>query len=193
MDFLQARRGGPAAQGGAPLRVETLCSARGAKAMRYAEPGHRQSGGLFVPGEGPGHWPVAACKAWPPPAAAAARVPRPIGIGLGQVGLAHEPGQPGVGADLGVLDEAGRMLLHQAIAAWCIPSGGARCGQERHPTPAGTAGRWRARKAPEAPASDGLEPRAAPQSLGLLPTGVCLPLRGPFRVFAWVQRPSPPF
>ena len=28
-----------------------------------AEPGHKQSGGLFVPGEGPGHWPGAACKA----------------------------------------------------------------------------------------------------------------------------------
>ena len=29
-----------------------------------AEPGHRQSSGLSVPGEGPGHWPGAACKAW---------------------------------------------------------------------------------------------------------------------------------
>ncbi|MFM8766626.1 MAG: transposase zinc-binding domain-containing protein, partial [Rubrivivax sp.] len=28
-----------------------------------AEPGHKQSSGLFVPGEGPGHWPGAACKA----------------------------------------------------------------------------------------------------------------------------------
>jgi RNA-directed DNA polymerase len=28
-----------------------------------AEPGHRQSSGLYVPGEGPGHWPAAACKA----------------------------------------------------------------------------------------------------------------------------------
>jgi magnesium-protoporphyrin O-methyltransferase len=27
-----------------------------------AEPGHKQSSGLFVPGEGPGHWPGAACK-----------------------------------------------------------------------------------------------------------------------------------
>ena len=29
-----------------------------------AERGHRQSSGLSVPGEGPGHWPGAACKAW---------------------------------------------------------------------------------------------------------------------------------
>jgi len=28
-----------------------------------AESGHKQSSGLFVPGEGPGHWPGAACKA----------------------------------------------------------------------------------------------------------------------------------
>ena len=27
-----------------------------------AEPEHKQSSGLFVPGEGPGHWPGAACK-----------------------------------------------------------------------------------------------------------------------------------
>ena len=29
-----------------------------------AERGHRPSSGLCVPGEGPGHWPGAACKAW---------------------------------------------------------------------------------------------------------------------------------
>ena len=27
-----------------------------------SEPGHKQSSGLFVPGEGPGHWPGAACS-----------------------------------------------------------------------------------------------------------------------------------
>ena len=27
-----------------------------------AEPGHKQSGGLFVPGGGSGHWPDAPCK-----------------------------------------------------------------------------------------------------------------------------------
>lgn len=31
--------------------------------LARAEPEHKQSGGLFVPGEGPGHWPGAACKA----------------------------------------------------------------------------------------------------------------------------------
>ena len=37
----------------------------GAELPRFikAEPGHKQSSGLFVPGEGPGHWPDAACKA----------------------------------------------------------------------------------------------------------------------------------
>jgi len=32
---------------------------------RGAETGHEQSSGLFVPGEEPGHWPGAACKALP--------------------------------------------------------------------------------------------------------------------------------
>lgn len=37
----------------------------GAELPRFikAEPGHEQSSGLFVPGEGPGHGPGAACKA----------------------------------------------------------------------------------------------------------------------------------
>ena len=30
-----------------------------------AEPGHRKFSELSVPGEGPGHWPGAACKAYP--------------------------------------------------------------------------------------------------------------------------------
>ena len=29
-----------------------------------AEPGHKASSGRLVPGEGFGHWPNAACKAW---------------------------------------------------------------------------------------------------------------------------------
>jgi len=33
------------------------------RSLAGAEPGHKQSGGLFVPGEGSGHWPDAACKA----------------------------------------------------------------------------------------------------------------------------------
>ena len=33
------------------------------QALSNAEPGHRQSSGLFVPGEGSGLWPDAACKA----------------------------------------------------------------------------------------------------------------------------------
>ena len=49
-------------RGIAPRRVNTFCPARGPKAMRYAEPGHKQSSGLLVSGEGPGHWPGAACK-----------------------------------------------------------------------------------------------------------------------------------
>jgi hypothetical protein len=35
------------------------------KAGGYAEPGHKLSSGQFVPGEGLGHWPNAACKATP--------------------------------------------------------------------------------------------------------------------------------
>jgi hypothetical protein len=36
----------------------------GAELPRFikAEPGHKQSGGLFVPGEEPGRWPGAPCK-----------------------------------------------------------------------------------------------------------------------------------
>ena len=34
--------------------------------VRGAEPGHKQSGGLYVPGEGPGHRPGAACRAVAP-------------------------------------------------------------------------------------------------------------------------------
>ena len=44
--------------------------AKEGKALRrqaggYAEPGHKLSSGQFVPGEGLGHWPNAACKATP--------------------------------------------------------------------------------------------------------------------------------
>jgi hypothetical protein len=35
------------------------------KAGGYAEPGRKLSSGQFVPGEGLGHWPNAACKATP--------------------------------------------------------------------------------------------------------------------------------
>jgi len=54
-----------AALGIAPCSVSTFWPARGPKTMRQAEPGLRQPGGLFVPGEGPGYWPGAACKARP--------------------------------------------------------------------------------------------------------------------------------
>ena len=37
-----------------------------------AEPGHKQSIGLFVPGEVSGHWPGAACKASSTPSSRAA-------------------------------------------------------------------------------------------------------------------------
>ena len=33
------------------------------RSLANAEPGHKQSSGLFVPGKGPGLWPGAACKA----------------------------------------------------------------------------------------------------------------------------------
>ena len=49
----------------------------GAKLPRFirAEPGHQQSGGLFVPGEEPGLWPGAACKASSTPSSGAASWP----------------------------------------------------------------------------------------------------------------------
>ena len=46
------------------MRAGLLCAQTGAGAAR-SEP----SGGLFVPGEGSGHWPGAACKATQPLAA----------------------------------------------------------------------------------------------------------------------------
>jgi hypothetical protein len=42
------------------------------KAGGYAEPGHELSSGQFVPGEGLGHWPNAACKATPSSSSACA-------------------------------------------------------------------------------------------------------------------------
>ncbi len=39
-----------------------LCGKRGKNDAAYAEPGHDQSCGLFVPGEGPGRWSGAPCK-----------------------------------------------------------------------------------------------------------------------------------
>jgi hypothetical protein len=49
----------------------------GAELPRFieAEPGHKQSGGLFVPGEEPGLWPGAACKASSTPSSSAASWP----------------------------------------------------------------------------------------------------------------------
>jgi len=43
----------------APYR---LCGKRGKNDAADAEPGHEQSCGLFVPGEGPGRWSGAPCK-----------------------------------------------------------------------------------------------------------------------------------
>ncbi|MFZ4532338.1 MAG: hypothetical protein ACOYOJ_11045, partial [Alsobacter sp.] len=55
-------------QARAPPRAPARAPARG-QALQ-AEPGHQQSGGLLVPGEGPGRWPGAACKATLQPEAA---------------------------------------------------------------------------------------------------------------------------
>jgi hypothetical protein len=45
---------------GLQARAPPRAPARG-QALQ-AEPGHKQSSGLFVPGEGSGHWPDAPCK-----------------------------------------------------------------------------------------------------------------------------------
>ena len=58
--------------------VEHPRSAFGAS-PKGAEPGHERSGGPFVPGEGPGHWPGAACKA--PPADRQSRI-RGVRLGM---------------------------------------------------------------------------------------------------------------
>ena len=46
---------------GLQARAPPRAPARGQ--MQHAEPGHKQSSGLFVPGEEAGHWPGAACQA----------------------------------------------------------------------------------------------------------------------------------
>lgn len=55
-----------------------------------------------------------------------------------------------------------------------VAGGGARSGAVRHPAPAGAAGRWRARWAPEAVSPHGLKPCSASQSLRGLPAGPAL-------------------
>jgi hypothetical protein len=50
----------------------------------------------------------------------------------------------------------------------------ARSGPGHHRAPAGAAGRWLAREAPEVVSPNGLKPGAAPQSLRVPPTCGCL-------------------
>ena len=64
----------------------------------------------------------------------------------------------------------------------CSGRGGARSGPGRHPAPAGAAGQWLAREAPEVVSPHGLKPCTASQSLRLPPTRGCLPLWGPVLV-----------
>ena len=61
-----------------------------ASAACKAEPGHKQSSGLFVPGEGPGHWPGAACKAG---SAAAAQGPGARGVARLKQPVPRRPSQ----------------------------------------------------------------------------------------------------
>ena len=57
--------------------IAHTAASTGAELPRFikAEPGHKQSGGLFVPGEVPGRWPGAACKASSTPSSNAASWP----------------------------------------------------------------------------------------------------------------------
>ena len=61
------------------------------------------------------------------------------------------------GTGLGVGDEAGRMLLHQAVQGRSARGGAARSGAGRRPAPSGAVGRRLAREAPEVVSSDGLK------------------------------------
>jgi hypothetical protein len=65
--MVSAARGEPDAKqsGGMFLACERHMARTPAlqQALSNAEPGHKQSSGLFVPGEGSGLWPDAACKA----------------------------------------------------------------------------------------------------------------------------------
>ena len=65
--------------------------------------------------------------------------------------------------------------------AWFVWGGGARSGPGCHPAPAAAAGRWLARDASEVVTSDGLKPRATPQSPCVPPTSACPLLRGHLR------------
>ena len=52
----------PSRQGVFSLSTTCPAALHCTRSLARAEPEHKQSGGLFVPGEGLGHWPDAACK-----------------------------------------------------------------------------------------------------------------------------------
>ena len=94
--------------------------------------------------------------------------------------------QIGAGLSLSLREEGRRVLLHRSGTAWSVPGDGARSGPGRHPAPAGAAGQWLAREAPEVVSPHGLKPCAAPQSPRVPPTCVCPLLRGHLRGPRWI-------
>ena len=159
-----------------------------------SEPGHKQSGGLFVPGERPGGnaraWSIrcaavcamrraphegqkprrlqmnAASLSWPQSPQRRRRKPcaRTAAFEEGLEFVFDELRQVGAGSGLSLLEEGRGVLLNRSGTASSVPGGDARSGPGRQPAPAGAAAPWLAREAPEVVSPHGLKPCAAPQS-----------------------------
>jgi Recombinase zinc beta ribbon domain len=97
----------------------------------------------------------------------------------------HKLQQIGTSGGLSLLEEGRDMLLHQA---WSARGGRARGDPGRHPAPAGAAGQWLAREAPEVVTSDGLKPGSELQSHCGPPTCVCPPRWGHLLVIGCFRR-----
>lgn len=82
-------------------------------------------------------------------------------------------GQLGPSVGFGVRDEAGRMLLHQAVQRSLLWAGALLVARGAVRRPFGAVGRRLAREAPEVGSSEGLKPFAASQSPCRAPTYDC--------------------
>jgi len=90
--------------------------------------------------------------------------------------------QVGPGGHLCLGDEGSGVLLHQAVQRGLFRAVTLVMDRGAIRRPAGAAGRWLARQAPEAVSPHGLKPCTASESLRLPPTRGCLPLWGPVLV-----------
>lgn len=80
------------------------------------------------------------------------------------------PRQLRSGAGLGMRDEVGHVLVHQAVQSGLLRPVAFRSAAGRRPAPIGASGPWLARNTPEVMTSDGLKPCMASQSLSQTPT-----------------------